>query len=427
MRRIVYVFLLGILSTGLFAQQRMVPLHQMPRIMAEGDSAVTDATISAYDVYYWVGKGEHQIIMAVNWAAPDTALAWGFRFTAETITMDSVMKAITATDPRFSYETDTNGYIADIRFALNDAETLELSQYSYWWMNLNGKSGAGLSQQLKDGDFAKWGDAAAGVVVDSMNYGGTYYPSEFAWTKKISSVFTPEPDATIDASAITYWVGEGDHQVIMAVNWAAPDTALAWGFRFSSETITMDSVMKAIAAADARFAFSVDTSGYIADITFVVNENETLQVTEKSFWWMNLNGYSGAGLSQQLKDGDFAKWGDPAAGFVTGTMEYGGYPYPMGYVWTTRIHPVGMIAGVPSFAEAEVRVYPNPASDYVCISCQSDGAPVMVTLADMQGRVLVRQQISEEYRMPVSGLAAGVYLLRVQYGNSVAVKKIQVR
>ena len=51
----------------------------------------------------------------------------------------------------------------------------------------------------------------------------------------------------------------------------------------------------------------------------------------------------------------------------------------------------------------------------------------MITLADMQGRVLVRQQITEEYRMPVSDFAAGIYLLRVQYGNSVAVKKIQVR
>ena len=34
MRRIFYVFLLGLLSTGLFAQQRMVPLHQVAGIMA---------------------------------------------------------------------------------------------------------------------------------------------------------------------------------------------------------------------------------------------------------------------------------------------------------------------------------------------------------------------------------------------------------
>ena len=427
MRRIFYVFLLGLLSTGLFAQQRMVPLHQVAGIMATSDTTVTDATIDASEVFYWIGKGDHQVIMAVNWAAPDTALAWGFRFTAETITMDSVMKAITATDPRFSYETDTNGYIADIRFALNDAETLNLSQYSYWWMNLNGKSGAGLSQQLKDGDFAKWGDAAAGVVVDSMNYGGTYYPSEFAWTKKINSVFTPEPDATIDASAITYWVGDGEHQVIMAVNWASPDTALAWGYRFSSDEVLVDTVMAAIAAADPRFSYVInDSTGYLDDIRFV-SGTDTFRVAPYSFWWMNLDGKSGAGLGQTLHYGSIVKWGDPVSGFVTSTMEHEGYIYPMSYVWTTKIHPVGMVAGVPAFAETDVRVYPNPASDYVCISCQSDGAPVMITLADMQGRVLVRQQITEEYRMPVSDFAAGIYLLRVQYGNSVAVKKIQVR
>ena len=427
MKRTVYVVLLALLSTSLFAQQRMVPLS-LTKTMATADTTVTDATIDASEVFYWIGKGDHQVIMAVNWAAPDTALAWGFRFTAETITMDSVMKAITATDPRFSYETDTNGYIADIRFALNDAETLMLSQYSYWWMNLNGKSGAGLSQQLKDGDFAKWGDAAAGVVVDSMDYGGTYYPSEFAWTKKIQSVFTPDPDAIIDASAITYWVGEGDHQVILAVNWAAPDTALAWGFRFSAETISMDSVMKAIAATDPRFNYVVnDTTGYLDDITFAVNETETLKISQYSYWWMNLNGYAGAGMSQQLKDGDFVKWGDPAAGFVTGTMEYDGVLYPMGYVWTTRIHPVGMIAGVPAVAEMDVRVYPNPASDVVCVSFQSDNAPVMLTLVDMQGRVLKQQQVSEEYRMSVRDLAAGIYLLRLQSGSAVSVRKIQVR
>ena len=426
MKRTVYVVLLALLSTSLFAQQRMVPLN-LTKTMATADTTITDATIDASEVFYWIGKGDHQVIMAVNWATPDTALAWGFRFSAETITMDSVMKAIAATDPRFGFSVDTNNYITDITFVVNETETLKLSQYSYWWMNLNGKSAAGMSQLLKDGDFAKWGDPAAGIVTDSMDYGGTYYPSEFAWTTKIQSVFTPEPDATIDASAITYWVGKGDHQVVLAVNWAAPDTALAWGFRFSAETITMDSVMKAIAAADPRFGFSVDTSNYITDITYVVNENETLQVSKNSFWWMNLNGYSGAGMSQQLKDGDFVKWGDPAAGFVTGTMEYGGYLYPMGYVWTTRIHPVGVISAVPAVAEMDVRVYPNPASDYVCVSCQSDNAPVMLTLVDMQGRVLTQQQVSGEYRLSVRDLAAGIYLIRLQSGSAVSVRKIQVR
>lgn len=425
MRRIFYVFLLGILSTGLFAQQRMVPLHQMPRIMAE-DSTITDATISASEVFYWIGKGDHQIIMAVNWAAPDTALAWGFRFTAETITMDSVMKAITATDPRFSYETDTNGYIADIRFALNDAETLMLSQYSYWWMNLNGKAGAGLGQTLKSGDFAKWGDAAVGVVVDSMDYGGTYYPSEFAWTKKIQSVFTPEHDANILDKDILFWVGEGKKTVRFVVNWGVPDTALAWGYRFSSDEVLVDTVMAAIAAADPRFSYVInDSTGYLDDIRFV-SGTDTFRVAPYSFWWMNLDGKSGAGLGQTLHYGSIVKWGDPVSGFVTGTMEYEGYLYPMGYVWTTAIVPVSAPSSIAIHSSMDVEIYPNPAKEYVQIRLSSAPRANMM-LTDMQGRLLKSGAIGNEYRLDVKDLAAGMYLIRLQYGNSCTVQKIIVR
>ena len=425
MRRIFYVFLLGILSTGLFAQQRMVPLN-LNKTLATADTTVTDATIDASEVFYWIGKGDHQVIMAVNWAAPDTALAWGFRFSAETITMDSVMKAITATDPRFSYETDTNGYIADIRFALNDAETLMLSQYSYWWMNYNGKSGAGLGQLLKDGDFAKWGDAAVGVVVDSMDYGGTYYPSEFAWTKKIQSVFTPEHDANILDKDILFWVGEGKKTVRFVVNWGVPDTALAWGYRFSSDEVLVDTVMAAIAAADPRFSYVInDSTGYLDDIRFV-SGTDTFRVAPYSFWWMNLDGKSGAGLGQTLHYGSIVKWGDPVSGFVTGTMEYEGYLYPMGYVWTTAIVPVSAPSSIAIHSSMDVEIYPNPAKEYVQIRLSSAPRANMM-LTDMQGRLLKSGAIGNEYRLDVKDLAAGMYLIRLQYGNSCTVQKIIVR
>ena len=425
MKRTVYVVLLALLSTSLFAQQRMVPLN-LNKTMSTADTTVTDATIDASEVFYWIGKGDHQVIMAVNWAAPDTALAWGFRFSAETITMDSVMKAIAATDPRFSYETDTNGYIADIRFALNDAETLMLSQYSYWWMNLNGKAGAGLGQTLKSGDFAKWGDAAVGVVVDSMDDGGTYYPSEFAWTKKIQSVFTPEHDANILDKDILFWVGEGKKTVRFVVNWGVPDTALAWGYRFSSDEVLVDTVMAAIAAADPRFSYVInDSTGYLDDIRFV-SGTDTFRVAPYSFWWMNLDGKSGAGLGQTLHYGSIVKWGDPVSGFVTGTMEYEGYLYPMGYVWTTAIVPVSAPSSIAIHSSMDVEIYPNPAKEYVQIRLSSAPRANMM-LTDMQGRLLKSGAIGNEYRLDVKDLAAGMYLIRLQYGNSCTVQKIIVR
>ena len=49
-------------------------------LYAQQEQLPDDATIPATDVVYWVGNGSGQVVMAVNWATPDTCLAWGVRF-----------------------------------------------------------------------------------------------------------------------------------------------------------------------------------------------------------------------------------------------------------------------------------------------------------------------------------------------------------
>ncbi len=87
-----------------------------------------EATIAASDILYWVGEGQNQAIMAINW--PDTALAWGYRFDGNK-TVANMMDDITAADPRLSYTTGAYG-IDDILFARAEGDTLRKQQYSYW-------------------------------------------------------------------------------------------------------------------------------------------------------------------------------------------------------------------------------------------------------------------------------------------------------
>ena len=49
-----------------------------------------------------------------------------------------------------------------------------------------------------------------------------------------------QQDATIDPSEIKYWIGEGESEVVFIVNWAEPDTALAWGYRFDADSIVVN-------------------------------------------------------------------------------------------------------------------------------------------------------------------------------------------
>ena len=154
---------------------------------------------------------------------------------------------------------------------------------------------------------------------------------------------TPEPpapvDATIAASDILYWVGEGQNAVVLAVNWA--DTALAWGYRFATDSVSTETMMTDIAAADPRL--SVLGSGMISDINYIdtaAGMTDTLGITTGNWWNSLLNGASDNGMGQMLVNGDFKKWGDPVAGAVVDSVDYGEYGVFYTYVFPMTIHPV---------------------------------------------------------------------------------------
>lgn len=150
--------------------------------------------IDSADILYWAGaeNGAHWAVVSVCWA--ERCLAWGVRFDEDSISLQSAMDAIACSDFRFSYSAGNWG-VADILFNDYAGNSMALSEvpagYNYWWCNLNGWAApTGYDAlMLSDGDFVKWGDAAAGTVVDSA--GG--YPTQLAW-------HTPVEPAVIPAS-----------------------------------------------------------------------------------------------------------------------------------------------------------------------------------------------------------------------------------
>lgn len=146
-----------------------------------------EATIDASDIVYWVGNGENEVVMAINWA--DTALAWGCRFSTATISVADVMDSIANADPRFSYTMD--GYLTDILFTMDNGETLSITPGNWWESRHNGVMDAGMIQTLENGDIEKWGDPAAGVVVDSMYYDGYGWSYIYVYPMTIYPVSIP--------------------------------------------------------------------------------------------------------------------------------------------------------------------------------------------------------------------------------------------
>ena len=127
--------------------------------------AQEDATISADEIQYWIGEGNNEVIFIVNWNNPNVALAWGYRFEDETVTVKEVMDAISNEDYRLSYS-GGNGMIDDITYDDNDMH-LALSGM-YWLYLLNGEMAAlGYeTQEVINGDYIKWGDESCATEVE---------------------------------------------------------------------------------------------------------------------------------------------------------------------------------------------------------------------------------------------------------------------
>ena len=174
--------ILGLFTTNLFAQQ--------------------DATIDPENIRYWIGEGENEVVFIVNWAEPDTALAWGYRFNEETAIVKDMMDKIAEVDPRFSYTLGPWG-IGDILFD-DGALNLGITAGGYWMFNVNGEMAqVGYDQQtVANGNYVKWGDTNCGTIVDPDNW-------VYVWEKEVVAVYTYAEEARIDPENIRYWIGEG--------------------------------------------------------------------------------------------------------------------------------------------------------------------------------------------------------------------------
>jgi len=368
----------GLFTTNLFAQE--------------------DASIDPSQIKYWIGEGDKEIVFIVNWNEPDTALAWGYRFYAETVTVKDMMLEIQATDYRFGFVGES--FVSDVTF--NDG-VLDLKLAGMWWMyNVNGVTAGEYfdTQTVGDGDWVKFGDESCGTIIDPQMY-------TYVWTKEVAPVYALADEAMIDPADIVYWIGEGENEAIFAVNFADPsDVCFAWGYRFAGESVTIKEMMQAIADVDLRFAFTDEPSqwgGYmLTDLSFNYNEvNYDLNGYNAMY---NVNGYQSWYTfdEQTVFNGDFVKWGD----YTIGTEIA-----PWTYVWTTPVQAVSIYDGLAEVETSALKVYPNPATDYIMIDTQNS---VYVEIFDMTGRMVLT---STESKIDVRSLETGVYFIRVN-GNT---------
>ncbi|MCR4659524.1 MAG: T9SS type A sorting domain-containing protein [Bacteroidales bacterium] len=294
--------------------------------------------ITTDQVRYWVGTGTDSALVIVNIATEDTAtgdyyktaLVYGVRWNGTAITRD-LMDTLSKNDYRLVFFYNETGTFFT---AVNFTDTA-----------------AGI--ELVDSDMESWmytdnGDTVAAITEHTVLNDHTLFFADMGYFHEIDTVIyveAPAPTPTefvVSAYDVPYWIGTGSNSAVIAINWV--DTALAWGYRFSSNATVQDA-LNAIAAADSRLIIVPD--GYlIGDIKFVRAAGDTIKGT--SWWGSTNNGLMDAGLYQVLSDGDFEKWADGSTGIYTGsawTPAYGGYQDYF-YVYPDVIQPVDLPASM---------------------------------------------------------------------------------
>ena len=387
----------GLFTTNLFAQQ--------------------DATIDPSEIKYWIGEGQNEVVFIANWAAPDTALAWGYRFMAENVTIKTIMDDIVAADYRFTYEATEAGWLVDMHF--NDG-VLDLSLVQQMWVSflIDGQSCWDTYDVaiVNPGQYVKLGDTECGTLIDPVNY-------IYVWEKEVAPVYALGEEAMIDPSEIVYWIGEGENEVVFAVNFADPeDVCYAWGYRFAGESVTIKEMMDAIAEEDLRFAFTDEPSSWggmmLTDISFDYNDNH---YDLPGYYAMyNVNGVQSWYTfdEQTVVNGDFVKWGDYTVGTEIGYWIF---------VWEGPVQPVSIYyTGVNESAFSAMSLYPNPATSYTMLQVESDA---VVTVSDVQGRVINTFAVSgnELVRIETSEYKAGIYFVTVSNDASRQTTKLFVK
>jgi hypothetical protein len=370
-----------------------------------------EATIDPSEILYWVGEGTNEVVFAVNWAEPYVCYAWGYRFSTENVLVKDVMDAIAAADARFDYQ-GGGGMVYNITL---DYDYNQLALVGdYWMYNINGgMAGFGYDQQpVVNGDFIKFGDELCGTEIA---------PWTLVWEAPVEPIYPYAVDATIDPSAILYWVGEGESEVIFAVNWAEPNVCYAWGYRFTPGTcvVYVKDVMDVIAAADTRFDYRGE-GGMVYSINFDYGTQHLALVGD--YWMYNINGVGAwYGYDEQtVENGDFIKFGDESCGTEIA---------PWSLVWETPVTPVSNNTNVNE-SENSFSLYPNPASSYTMLNIEGVEEEAVVTVTDIQGRVLnsfVVTRNSEPVRIETAGYQAGMYFVTVSDGVNRQTVKLSVK
>lgn len=85
------------------------------------------------------------------------------------------------------------------------------------------------------------------------------------------------------------------------------------------------------------------------------------------------------------------------------------------------------VTGINNVGSAEVRVYPNPATEFIMFEGIETVGTACIELFDIQGKIVLSQVINNRQKVTVQHLSQGLYLYKYSVDNKTYTGKLIIK
>lgn len=82
------------------------------------------------------------------------------------------------------------------------------------------------------------------------------------------------------------------------------------------------------------------------------------------------------------------------------------------------------ITGINEITHGEIKIYPNPASDFILIDLDGNTLSILIELFDLQGRKLLSKRIGSNEKLNMAGFKSGMYLYKLNMDGNIQSGKL---
>lgn len=352
------------------------------------------AQLTENDVKFWVGTGSKKAYLIADFNDSDnpTSYVWGYRFDSTTLTMEDLINAIDAADPKVTAEVPS-GFLYSFDYNHHTPSTDD------YWSTWSGTSSNNMTAN---------NGVDTDPLVDSKWYGMSYGYG-FTPGTTLGPPSTPVPaynSAWFNSSQIINWIGTGTNKSIVVVDFNINNSngnadSFAFGIQYNG-TITAEQALQLIDSQVSEFNY-----------TSAANQISSLSLN-------NFSGNSAGNNSWKLYKGkDLSSWRgqNNLSQIQLVNNDWFGLSFGNRIPFTPTVANITL--SVSDAVKQSFKIYPNPASEFVIIETQDNIKDINIYSVSGQ-----RVMNTLNKKINIQSLQSGIYFVEIKTEKSVTTHKI---